>query len=76
MKKIIDYINKRSSNLNTLQISIDNYIYNVIECSESHVLIPLSNEGSGAVTKNYMKMMLLSEGSVDNGNVGKNLSSS
>lgn len=44
-----------------LQLSIDNYVYNNIECHERHVLIPFSNEYNGAVSKSFMRMKLISE---------------
>lgn len=43
------------------EMSIDNYIYNNIECYERHVLIPFSNENNGAVTKSFMRLKLLAE---------------
>lgn len=44
-----------------LQISIDNYIYNKIECNELNVLIPFSNNQSGAVTKTKTTLKFVSE---------------
>jgi hypothetical protein len=43
------------------QMSIDNYIYNHIECHERHVLIPFSNAENGAVTKSFMRLKLVEE---------------
>lgn len=43
------------------EMSIDNYIYNNIECYERHVLIPFSNEQNGAVTKSFMRLKLIAE---------------
>lgn len=42
-------------------MSIDNYIYNNIECHERHVLIPFSNAQNGAVTKSFMRLKLIEE---------------
>lgn len=51
-------------------MSIDNYIYNNIECHEKHVLIPFSNSNNGAVTKSFMRMKLIEEinGTTPDGN--------
>lgn len=43
------------------EMSIDNYIYNNIECHERHVLIPFSNSKNGAVTKSFMRLKLIAE---------------
>jgi hypothetical protein len=43
------------------EMSIDNYIYNNIECHERHLLIPFSNAQNGAVTKSFMRLKLIEE---------------
>lgn len=43
------------------EMSIDNYIYNNIECHERHKLIPFSNAQNGAVTKSFMRLKLLED---------------
>ena len=43
------------------KLSIDNYIYNNIECHERHVLIPFSNSQNGAASKSFMQLKLLEE---------------
>lgn len=42
-------------------MSIDNHIYNNIECHERHILIPFSNANNGAVTKSFMRLKLIEE---------------
>lgn len=44
------------------QLSIDNYIYNHIECHDHHILIPGSNGNSGAVAKSSLTLKLISQG--------------
>lgn len=53
-----------------IKFSIDNFIFNDIECHEHHILIPFSNGESGAVSKSIMKLRLVSETPLDNANAG------
>uniref|UniRef100_W4VR36 Putative lipoprotein n=1 Tax=Corethrella appendiculata TaxID=1370023 RepID=W4VR36_9DIPT len=46
-------------------ISINNYMYNEVNCTEKHLLVPFSNNDTGAVTESFSKLVLVDTETAD-----------